>query len=566
MSLFSAVQTAATSLQVTQLGLQTVGNNIANANTPGYIRQQVIQAPAAGYKLGNAVIGLGVRAQSVEQVVDETLLARLRKTTSELALQEQREFDNVNQEAMLNELTDRDFSSMLNRFSTAFQEIANQPNSEAVKLLALRRGEEIASQLRGMSESINESAATARRAIRDVTADINRLAKQIGVLNSRIVELEGGLDPRSSAVGLRDARIKALDELSNLVNIEASEQRDGSVTVFIGGDFLLASNLVRDLKVQVLENDPKGIEVRFADTDSQIPVSGGKLVGLYEAAQPSRPDGLLAKIDMLARDIIRVVNFVHSQGQGSRGFRDTVGETTVLNVEKPIEIGNPNADIQSGSFWITVADEATSTKKSIEIPVVQLGLPNDSSPGQIIAAINNIDGLSASLTNDGRLQIKSDSPAISFSFSKDTSGVLSAFGINTFFKGTSALDIEVRSALLNDPSAIAASSAGVGVGTDNAIALARALSEGHPILDGRSVNDLYQEMYSDAIRTINEQKGLASGLRDFRQALESEHLRISGVNLDEEAVKMMSYQRSFQATSKLISTVAELLETLINMV
>jgi flagellar hook-associated protein 1 FlgK len=106
----------------------------------------------------------------------------------------------------------------------------------------------------------------------------------------------------------------------------------------------------------------------------------------------------------------------------------------------------------------------------------------------------------------------------------------------------------------------------VGVGTDNAIALARALSEGHPVLDGRSVNDLYQEMYSDSIRTINEQKGIASGLRDFRQALESEHLRISGVNLDEEAVKMMSYQRSFQATSKLISTVAELLETLINMV
>lgn len=566
MSLFSAVQTAATSLQVTQLGLQTVGNNIANANTPGYIRQQVIQAPAAGYKLGNAVVGLGVRAQSVEQVVDETLLARLRKTTSELALQEQREFENVNQEAMLNELTDRDFSSMLNRFSTSFQEIANQPNSEAVKLLTLRRGQEIASQLRGMSEGINESAANARRSIRDVTANINRLAKEIGVLNTRIVELEGGLDPRSSAVGLRDARIKALDELSSLVNVDASEQRDGSVTVFIGGDFLLASNLVRELKIQVLENDPKGIEVRFVDTDSQIPISGGKLAGLYEAAQPSRPDGLLAKIDNLARDIIRVVNFVHSQGQGSRGFRDTVGEVTVLKQEQPIEIGNPNADIQSGSFWITVADEATSTKRSIEIPVVQLGLPNDSSPSQIIAAINNIDGISASLTNDGKLQIKSDSPAISFSFAKDTSGVLSAFGINTFFKGNSALDIEVRSALLNDPSAIAASSAGVGVGTDNAIALARALSEGHPVLDGRSVNDLYQEMYSDSIRTINEQKGIASGLRDFRQALESEHLRISGVNLDEEAVKMMSYQRSFQATSKLISTVAELLETLINMV
>ena len=566
MSLFSAVQTAATSLQVTQLGLQTVGNNIANANTPGYIRQQVIQTPNAGYRYGNAIVGLGVRAQSVEQVVDETLLDRLRTTNSQLALQEQREFENVNQEAMLNELTDRDFSSMLNRFSTAFQEIANQPNSEAVKLLALRRGQEISTQLRGMSENINESATSARRSIRDVTADINRLAKEIGVLNSRIVELEGGLDPRSSAVGLRDARIKALNELSTLVNIEASEQKDGSVTVFIGGDFLLATNLVRELKVQVLENDPRGVEVRFVDTDSQIPIAGGKLAGLYEAAQPSRPDGLLTKIDDLARNIIRVVNFVHSQGQGSRGFTSTVGETSILNTDRPIESGNPNADIQSGSFWITVADEATSTQRSIEIPVVQLGLPNDTTPAQVIAAINNIDGISASLTNDGKLEIKSDSPAINFSFSKDTSGVLSAFGVNTFFKGNSALDIEVRSALINDPNLLAASSKGVGVGADNALAIAKAISDGHPILDGRSVNNLYQEMYGDAIRSINEQKGIASGLRDFHQALESEHMRISGVNLDEEAVKMMSYQRSFQATSKVISTIAELLETLVNMV
>lgn len=566
MSLFSAVQTAATSLQVTQLGLQTVGNNIANANTPGYIRQQVIQTPAAGYRYGNAVIGLGVRAQSVEQVVDESLLSRIRKVNSELALQEQLEVENVNLESMLNELTERDFSSMLNRFASSFQEIANQPGSESVRLLALRRGQEIATQLRGMGEEIQASAFQARKSIIGVTDDINRLAKEIGTLNTRIVEVEGGLDPRSSAVGLRDARIRALDELSKLIDINASEQADGSVTVFVGGDFLLAADLVRKLDANVLENDPRGIEVRFADTDSQIPITGGKLAALYKTAYPSSSDGLLSKIDNLTRDIIRVVNYVHSQGQGSLGFRSTVGEVPVLKPDQPIELGNPNADIQSGSFWITVTDDRTSTQRSIEIPISQLGQPSDTTPAQVVSAINNIDGLSASLTNDGRIDIRSDSEAIRFSFSKDTSGVLSAFGINTFFKGSSSLDIEVRPALLSDPSAVAVSLNGIGRGADNAVAIAKAFSEGHPVIDGRSVNDLYQDMYGDAIRGINEQKGIASGLRDFQQSLESEHLRISGVNLDEEAVKMMSYQRSFQATGKLITTVSELLETLINMV
>lgn len=566
MSLFSAVQTAATSLQVTQLGLQTVGNNIANANTPGYIRQQVIQTPAAGYRYGNAIIGLGVRAQSVEQVIDEALVGRLRKANGEVAFQEQIESENVNQEAMLNELTERDFSSMLNRFATAFQEIANQPGSEAARILALRRGQEIASQLQGMSQSIQAGAMDARKNIVGVTGDINRLAKEIGVLNSRIVEIEGGLDPRSSAVGLRDARIKALDELSSLVDTNATEQADGSVTVFIGGDLLLSSNLVRELKTQVMENDPRGIEVRFVDTDSQVPISGGKLAGLYQSATPTRPDGLLSKIDNVSRDIIRVVNSIHSQGQGSRGFKSTVGEVAIKNTSQSIESGNPDFDVQSGSFWITLTDQRTSSQRSIEIPIVQLGLTSDTTPSQLVAAIDAIDGLAASFTNDGRIQIQSDSDSIRFSFSKDTSGVLSAFGINTFFKGSSAKDIEVRSALLNDPSALAASTKGVGVGADNALAIAQAFTEGHTILDGRSVNDVYQSMYGEAIRGINEQKGIASGLRDFRQALESEHLRISGVNLDEEAVKMMQYQRSFQATGKLISTVSDLLETLINLV
>jgi flagellar hook-associated protein 1 FlgK len=566
MSLFSAVQTAATSLQVTQLGLQTVGNNIANANTPGYIRQQVIQTPAVGYRYGSAVIGLGVRAQSVEQVVDESLLTRLRKATGELAFQEQVEFENVNQETMLNELTDRDFSSMLNRFTSSFQEIANQPGSEAVKQLALRRGQEIATQLQSISREIQQGAAQARVSVQGAASDINRLTNQIGDLNMRIVEIEGGMEPRSSAVGLRDARIKALEELSALVDINAAEQADSTVTVFIGGDLLLSSNLVRQVKAQALENDPRGIELRFVDTDSQIPIAGGKVAGLYQTANPSRADGLLAKIDDFARSIIRVVNSIHSQGQGSRAFQSTVGEVAIENPAQAIEKGNPDFDIQSGSFWITISDERTSSQRSIEIPITQLGLTVDTTSTQVVAAIDAINGLSASFTSDGRVEIKSDSPAIRFSFSKDTSGVLSAFGINTFFKGSSSADIEVRPLLLNDPSLFAVSSKGVGVGADNALAIATAFTEGHPALDGRSINDVYQTMYGEAIRNINEQKGITNGLRDFHQALESEHLRISGVDLDEEAVKMMQYQRSFQATGKLISTISDLLETLINLV
>ena len=62
MSLFSAIQGSSNALRVNQVGLQVVGNNIANVNTPGYIRQELIQTPARGFKAGDLIIGQGVQA------------------------------------------------------------------------------------------------------------------------------------------------------------------------------------------------------------------------------------------------------------------------------------------------------------------------------------------------------------------------------------------------------------------------------------------------------------------------------------------------------------------------
>jgi flagellar hook-associated protein 1 FlgK len=560
------VQSAATALHVNQLGLQVVGNNIANVNTPGYIRQQLIQSPAVGYRLGDLVIGQGVRADSVRQVVDELLLDRLRKANSELAYQEHLEANHLETESLLNELTDRDFSSSLNRFASAFQEIANQPGSLSMRQLALQRGQEIAQQLQSFSQSIQASAARSRQAIYGTADDINRLTSSIAKLNQRITELEGGSITKSDAVGLRDERIQALQELSHLIPITATQQLDGTVTVLAGGDYIVASNQARSVRVQVLENDPRGIEVRFVDSDSPIPVEGGRLLGLYQTSMPSRPGGIQEKLDRFAGDLMRIVNGIHAQGQGLTGFRQVASDFQLGQTHLPFEHGNPELDIDSGAFTITVSDSRTSTTRTVEIPVRQLGLSDDTTPQQLVAAIDAISGLSARVTTEGRLEILSDSEAIRFSFSDDSSGILSALGINTFFRGSSALDIEVRSELIEDPNHIAASLQGIGAGADNAIAIAEAFSSGHPELEGRSINDRYESILSESFRAINEQKGVADGVRNFRQSLEAQHLGITGVNLDEEAVKMLMYQRAFQATSKVISTAAEMIQTLVEMI
>ena len=566
MSLFSAIQGSANALRVNQLGLQVVGNNIANVNSPGYIRQELVQAPAYGYKAGDLIIGQGVESIGVQQKVDELVLARLRETQSQLSYQEQIESSNGDLEAILNELTDKDLSTRFSALASAFQDIANQPGSDPIRAIAIQRGQELASQFRSISNGVVESANRNRQDVGLAVDQVNRLSDSIAKLNRRIIEVEGGTN--SSAVGLRDERIAALDELSTYVDISVTEQFNGSVTVFVGGDYIVSDGIPRSVVAKRIEDnaDSSGIELRFVDTDSRLEVQGGKIRGLYDSIRANSQEGFLGKIDGMTRDIIHVVNRIHSQGQGTKGFTNLTGETVIGKTNVPFEVSNPDFNIDNGSFVVRLTDARTKLTTTYDIPVQQQGSLDDTTADQLAARLDVISGISASITNDGRLQIKSDSSAISFSFAEDTSGALAALGINTFFVGNSAATIGVRSGISQDHSQLAISSDGVGNGARNAIKIAEAFNEPSDLLGGRSLSGIYSTIVSETTREINTQKGVTDGLRNFLQTLEAKHLGISGVNLDEEAVKMLLYQRAFQATSKLVTTVSEMLDTLVNII
>ena len=567
MSLFSAIQGSSNALRVHQLGLQVVGNNISNVNTPGYIRQELVQASATGYKSGQLIIGQGVQAVGIQQKLDNFVLERLRQTQSQLSYQEQVEGTNTQIESLLNELTDKDFSSNLSRFANAFQDVANQPGSDSIRTLAISRGQELATQLRSLSSSIDDISKRNQTEISAAATDINRIVENIAKLNQRIVEIEGGALSNSDAVGLRDERLKALDELSSFVDITVAEEPTGSVTVFVGGDYLVSNGIPRPVKASLSSREQNNsLEIRLVDTDVALNVAGGKVKGLYESANAATSTGFKGKLNSLASDVIRVVNRLHSQGQGLKGFGITTGETVLKKTNVPLEQSNASLDIDNGSFTIEISDAKTGKKQTVDILVRQQGLPSDTTALQLAATIDAVNGISARITNDGRFEIKSDSEAVKFSFAKDTSGALAALGINTFFRGDSASTIEVRSEIINDPTQLAASVNGIGNGADNAIRIAEAFTKPTELLGGRSINALYDELISGTTRDINSQKGITDGLRNFQQTLEAQNLGISGVNLDEEAVKMLLYQRAFQATSKLVSVAAEMLDTLVKII
>ena len=144
MSLFGTLQLASNALQAQQIGLQVVGQNIANVNTPGYSRATVNLTPAATQRVGKLLLGLGVQVDSIVQVTDAHLNGRLRAAVADRVGGEVQESAYQQLEGILGELQDTDLSTSMNKFFSSISQILDQPESTSLRNLAVLQGQTLA--------------------------------------------------------------------------------------------------------------------------------------------------------------------------------------------------------------------------------------------------------------------------------------------------------------------------------------------------------------------------------------------------------------------------------------
>jgi flagellar hook-associated protein 1 FlgK len=191
------------------------------------------------------------------------------------------------------------------------------------------------------------------------------------------------------------------------------------------------------------------------------------------------------------------------------------------------------------------------------------GLDDDTTVNDLVAQLDGINGLTASLNSRGQLELRTESSKIEFAFGNDTSGVLAALGLGTFFTGATAGTLGVNAAVKADPSKFTASSGGIGEDTRNAERLASFLDQPLDSAGGETIANVYDRLTSGVIQGSAISHSVADGYRVFEQSLSAQNLAISGVNLDEEAIKLLGFQRLFQASAKVIATVNDLLDILV---
>ncbi|TVM15938.1 flagellar hook-associated protein FlgK [Oceanidesulfovibrio indonesiensis] len=312
-------------------------------------------------------------------------------------------------------------------------------------------------------------------------------------------------------------------------------------------------------------------------------LSGGKLAGLITA----RDEGILAyaeELDALAHELIWQMNFQHSQGAGLEHYVATTASYQTKDTTAPLAASSlPYASrLQSGGLAFAFYNESTGESlgvESLDFSTVTPGTatfdPETHSLQDVVDAINaSFPGLLQASIQDGRLQLSAED-GVEFEFAGDSSGLLAALGLNTFFSGSDVSNMAIDSRVATNTNRINAAvvdgSGAVAAGDNsNALALA-ALADKSVTLD--CLHSSTSQSIAEHLHALTAKVGadtdtaarnytLTSTLAADLNARQEE---VAGVSMDEELTNLMRYQQAYQAASRLIQTTSEMFDTLMSL-
>ena len=565
MSINGALQIGQSAILASQAAIQVAGNNMANAATPGYNRQVARLSPSRPEYIGRAgFIGTGVQLSRIVRTVDTALQNRTRSAVSEenAAGIDQRFLNAI--ESIRNELTDQDLSSRLSAFFNSFSELSNNPNDEAVRTVVIQQGSGLTTAMRELRNEHVNVRTEIDRALGATIRTADGLLDQIASVNRQVVESEQGGSGQANA--LRDRRDELVNEVAKYIPISTVEQPNGALDVFVGSIPVVLAGESRGITLRTDSNgNSTTLSLRVKADGSTLNPDGGQVGALFRQ-RGDNVDPAIEDLDTLARELAFQVNRIHSQAQGTKGWQSVTGLNGVLDTTTNLAADATGIpfDIRNGSFELHVTNQATGLRTTVVIAVDPNTTSMDQLAAQISAAMPGGTG-NASVTADRTLKLTANS-GYELTFSNDSSGVLAALGVNSFFGGSDASDLVINDAIAGDPRLLASGQGHVLGSNAAALDIARLEDTTVDSLGGRSLRGFWQSATTSLAVRTESANTKADSSRLVRESLDAQVQATSGVSLDEESINMLSYQRQFQAAARFIATVDETLQTLLSIV
>lgn len=446
MSLIRSLEMGKRALAAHQAAISTAGHNISNLSTPGYARQKTLITSASVGPQAN-----GVDQISVRQIRDQLLESRLQSETQDLSRwQAQSQWLNRVETFFM---TDGEIplNTALGRFWNSWQDLANDPNSQAAREAVHQRGETLAFEITALRQRLTEVDTQINSQVRSDIEQINSRLEGIAKLNRAITIAEAD---NEVANDMRDERNRMVSALSEKLNIRTMETEDHGFVLTVSGLELVRGEVASSLDAdEGVENGfPK---VHVSAGGKRLPVESGELAGLMEVRDTVIPD-LMTQLDTMTGSLITQVNELHEGGYSPQG--------------------------QTGQ---------------------------------------------------------------------------------SFFAGTSSLDIQVT--INADQIATAESQSAV---TDNSVALsiAQLRVAGQVGESGMTFESYFTETVVQVGMVTQEAMQFEENQARIVDSLTQQQQSVSGVSLDEEMTSLIQFQNAYDAAARYLSTVDELLQSLIGMV
>ncbi|HET8802650.1 MAG TPA: flagellar hook-associated protein FlgK [Marinobacter sp.] len=346
-----------------QAALNTTGNNITNANTPGYSRQEVVFETQDGQRTGAGTIGSGVDIANIRRLANEYLVQQVREDSTLFGEQETLNTELSRLDNLLGGET-TGLSNALNNFFASLQNAAEDPASLPQRQLVLSEAQQVVNRFQALNQEIIQQRESIKTQMQQGAKDANILLKSIAELNLAISESPGiaqGQMPNE----LLDKRDEKLRQLSELVSIKVTESEGSQVNVSLAnGLSLVVGSNAAQLGTRESVEDPTRLSFTLSAggrtllVDEQI--TGGKLGGLRrfesEALKPA-----FDELGRIAIALSATMNHQHEIGMDLEGdlgglfFRDINAEA----VQRSRVVANAdNAAPRNGQLAVEITDSS----------------------------------------------------------------------------------------------------------------------------------------------------------------------------------------------------------------
>ena len=460
----SALSLISQGLNADQSALNTVANNVANANTTGYTRQAANFEENAPVTINGISYGGGVTETGPTSVRDRVLDERLTQQQQAASASGSRLAALTTLQALFtptsgsSNSTAGDIGSDLTGFFDSFSSLANSgtATNNALRQNVLSTAGTLAGDVSDAAGSLNAQRSALDQEANGVTSQVNALTGSIAQLNQQI---QSG-SPNDDAGTLVDQRQQDLSQLSQLIGINQVTTENNGLSITTTSGQLLVSE---GSSFQLTTGSAGGVTHFFVgatDITSQLAGGGGALGGYLTARDQDIPTAL-AGLDQIAFNVSTEVNSLNNPGT------DLAGDT--------------------------------------------------GDAGDLFSEPTQVAGSAASM-----------------------------------------------SVVMTDPNHIAAASAGQGTGDNsNAMAMANLANQG--IVNGQTPTNYYSSFVTTLGSTVSGVQAENTAQNASVTQLQSQRDALSGVNLNDEASAMTTFERSYQAASQVFTMLDTLMASVLNL-